>query len=362
MIKHVNGIKKIGFLLCLIFISACYPSLELVNSNTDNLNIDQNVLFLSGTDRPTEIFIASIEKNSQTQLTKSDGRIYDYSVQSNPFRIAYSTLNPNNGTDYWLISDLKSPAEQLFTCDFELCFSAEFSPDGEFMLVTRSNTNSNSSKSTIWKYHFSDEVFEPLIPGTDVFGDHAVISRDHGYVAYRSFTPTGIQILNANGEEERFVGMTQATAGFTWAEVGDVLYYITEEIIGELPTTNLWALNMKTEDIFQILPESTPDSSITKIKPSPDNSKLMIGMVENPLIPNQMILILDLDSGEIINQLKTPSVSFGNFSWSQNGEKIVFQKFEFTGSDSKPEVGIWDLTSNNISSVAKNAYYPVFSP
>ena len=60
--------------------------------------------------------------------------------------------------------------------------------------------------------------------------------------------------------------------------------YLTEEIVNDLPKTEIWSLNMNTAEIIQIRPNISPDSLITKVKSSSDNSKLMIGVVENPLI------------------------------------------------------------------------------
>ena len=325
-----------------------------------------NIIFLSGAERPTEIYTASISSNTIQQLTTTEGKVFDYSIQSNPFRIVYSTLNQSNGTDFWLKTDLKSESRKLFSCGGDLCFSAEFSPDGEFILVTRSgsnlNSNSNAKRSTIWRYRFTDRIFEPLVPNTTVFGEHAVISGREGYIAYQDFNPNGIRILNADGHEVRFITMNQVIDGFSWAHDDDVLYFLTEEIVNDLPKTEIWSLNMNTAEIIQINPDISPDSLITKVKPSSDNSELMIGVVENPLIPNQIILIIDINSGKILNQLNAPSVSFGNFSWSRNGDEVVFQQFEFTGSDSKPEVGIWDLASDTVSVIAQNAYFPAYIP
>ncbi len=364
MIKRLYPDIKVGTFLILIFFTACLPASEAVNGYNNHLQFSQDVLFLNGAERPTEIYIASKSLNTSQQITNTEGKVFDYSIQSNPFRIVYSTLNQSNGTDFWLKTDLNSPSKELFSCEEDLCYSAEFSPDGEFMLITRSGgnlgLNSNSSQPTIWKYRFTDNKFESLVPGLNVFGQHAVISSNYGFVAYQNFNPTGIQILDADGIEVRFITTNQSFDGFTWAKESDVLYYLSEEIVNDLPKTELWSLNMITGENIQIHPDISPDALITKIKPSPDNSKLMIGVVENPLIPNQIILIFDSKSGKILNQLSEPSVSFGNFAWSRIGEKIVFQQFEFTGSDSKPEVGIWDLASDTVSIVAKNAYFPVF--
>src|SRR5665648_292487 len=298
MINQLRLDMKIGTLIFLIFITACLPASETFNNHNNDLQYTHNIIFLSGAERPTEIYIASISLNTIQQLTNTEGKVFDYSIQSNPFRIVYSTLNQSNGTDYWLITDLKSPSQKLFSCEGELCFSAEFSPDGEFMLVTRSggnlSSNSNSTRSTIWKYRFTDSVFESLVPGSDLFGEHVIISSNHGFVAYQNFNPTGIRILNAGGDEVRFITMNQVIDGFTWANNSDVLYYLSEEIVNDLPKTDLWSLNMITAENIQIHPDISPDSLITKIKSSPDNSKLLIGVVENPLIPNQIILIFDI--------------------------------------------------------------------
>lgn len=364
MIKRLYPEIKVGIFLILIFFTACFPASEAVNGYTNHLQHSEDIMFLSGAERPTEIYIASISLNTSQQITNTEGKVFDYSIQSNPFRIVYSTLNQSNGTDFWLKTDLKSPSKELFSCEEDLCYLAEFSPDGEFMLLTRSGSikglNLNSSQPTIWKYRFTDNKFESLVPGSVVFGEHAVISSNNGFIAFQNINPNGIRILDSKGIEVRFITTNQGVNGFTWAKESDVLYYLSEEIVNDLPKTELWLLNMITGENIQIRPDISPDALITKIKSSPDNSKLMIGVVENPLIPNQIILIFDIKSGKILKQLSEPSVSFGNFSWSRNGEKIVFQQFEFIGSDSKPEVGIWDLASNTVSIVAKNAYFPAF--
>ena len=82
------------------------------------------------------------------------------------------------------------------------------------------------NESTIWKFRFTDSIFESLVPGSTVFGEHAVISRNDGYIAYQDFNPNGIRILDPDGDEVRFITMNQVVDGFTWAYDSDVLYLL----------------------------------------------------------------------------------------------------------------------------------------
>lgn len=365
MKNNYENIIKICFLLGLIILVACVnPGLKNKKA-TENIRFPSGILYLSGSNRPTEIYSYSLESNLITQITFTDGKIYDFTISDNSQKIVYGILNQYEGIDYWSIEGLNSSPNFLFSCDEDLCFDPEFSQNGEILLVNRSKGNLfdyNENGVTTWVFNFSNNQFEPFYNTIPLSGRWIKYSKNQDYIAYQQTNPNGLRIVNLSGEEHFFFDKQRVEGMFEWSMNKNVLYFITEEIIEELPITKLWSIDVDTDEFKQITLNLISNLNITQIKTSSDQSKILFGVKENPLLPNQSLIIYELNTRNISSQLNNPSISYGNISWTSDNTKVLFQQFEFNGTNGTPEIGYWDLDTNSVNMLIKDAYSPVFVP
>jgi hypothetical protein len=362
---------KIRILLILNFVFwglfGCAPkSNDVTGSGLHQNNMPNDFVFLSTTERPTEIYRYLIESNSIVQLTNTNGAVVDYGVDRLNGDIAYSVFNERGGADIWLMIAPNEDGELIISCGEETCFSPQFSKDSRLLTYQQGvhafDSASFQSNSQIRFYDLVTKQKTTLFGKEINNGVKASWSNDGKYFAYYQTGPVGIRILDLLGNEVVFLQGTDAYRTFVWGADSQHLYFLSSDISDDSPVTSLQEFNLIAHEVKNIEIQMQEGELITNLKFSPSTNTLLLGVRYSGLLPNQKIVLFDMDTQEVINEMGDPSRNVGNISWNNLGNLIIFQQLDFESSDIKPEIVIWDPQVNISKTYVTDAYSPLFLP
>ena len=131
-------------LLMLLMIGCEKKTVSPVDSDLLRKDKKSDFVYLSTTERPTELFKYSFITNKSRQLTHSNGNIIDYCVNKFNGDIIYSAFNSQGGSDIWLLPSNDEQAELIISCNTETCFAPHIHPNGLILTFQKSTFSYNS--------------------------------------------------------------------------------------------------------------------------------------------------------------------------------------------------------------------------
>lgn len=353
-------------LLLILQVSCVKIGISPEDSFETNLKNTSSFVYLSSVERPTELYRYSIASSSGDQLTFTEGKVFDYSVNPKNGDIVISVLNLEGGSDIWFLSPPYMESQMIIPCAAETCSSAQFSSDGLTLTYQKGIFDYDSDfqvkNSNIRFFDLSNKTEVKKFGFPINNGVNPEWSPDGRYLAYIQTDPIGLKVLDLLGNEILFQNNVRQQNSFVWGEDSKILYYLTSELINDQLKIFLqehWIQGGENNSIDIGLEN---DEIITGLNLSPDSKKLIFGVRFASLIPAQKMVIFDLISKRIIKELNDPTSSAGNYSWDHAGDLIIYQKFSFESEEQRPEIAIWDLEKNISFTTVKDAYSPSFLP
>jgi len=356
-------------LLCFTFwgLVGCVPASD-VSINQDPSEVNRNIefVYLSSTESPTEIYKYSISSDFSTQLTNTNGKVVDYAVNYQSGDIAFSVINNQGGLDIWFLAFPYGEAKQIISCGSDTCFLPQFSTENSLLMYQKGiYPFESTSLSANTQIRFIDlNSFENrVLFGSEINnGINASWSPDGKYLAYYQTNPAGIRILDLLGNEVTLLQGFDIQNTFTWDGNSDYFYILFHEISNDRPATMLQRIRIPAMDIQRIEIGLDEKELVTGLRMSLTENQLVLGVRHSALLSNQKLVVYNLDSNKIVDQIGEPTVSMGNYSWHANGNLILFQQYSFQSPNDKPKIEIWDLQKNSVETYISDAYSPKFLP
>jgi len=351
----------------LFFLIGCENNAVLpVDSDLIKVEKKSDFLYLSTTERPTELFQYYFDSKNSKQLTFSNGNIIDYSVNRLNGDVLYSAYNTEGGADIWLLPSPFDQAKLIISCNTSTCFSPQFHPSGQLLTFQKSTFSYNSD--LILKN--SNIIFFDLVKNIEIEylgmaienGSEPTWSPEGKYLAYYQSDPVGIRIIDVFGNEILFLNGYDHQDFFAWGKDSDHFYFLSTEINNDQSVVSIHEILISKNEFSQFDIPIKENELVTGLKFASNQDKVIIGIRYSSFSPAQKMVIYDLLMDEIILELSDPTISAGNYSWSNSGELIIYQKFSFDSGIKTPEIAIWDLDDNVSNTLVSDAYLPNFLP
>jgi hypothetical protein len=337
-----------------------------VDSNLLQVKEKLDFVYLSTSERPTELFHYSFDSKKSKQLTFSNGKIIDYSVNHRNGDVLYSAYNAEGGSDIWLFPSPFDQAKLLISCGINTCFFPQFHPNGQIMTFQKSASSYDSDlilkNSEIIFFDLSKNVEVEYLGLSVENGSVPEWSPEGNYLAYFQTDPIGIRIIDVFGNEILFLNGINQQNFFVWGKDSDHFYFLSTDIDNDKTVVSIHEILISKKEFTQFEISLNESELVTGLKFASNQDRVIIGIRYSSFSPAQKMVIYDLLKKENLMELSDPTSSVGNYSWNSSGDQIIYQKFSFDSEIKTPQIAIWDLDENVSHTIISDAYMPNFLP
>jgi Tol biopolymer transport system component len=293
-------------------------------------------------------------------LTETDGQIYDFSVAPDGKSLIYSRLNDSGGMDLWQLPLNGQTAQRLLVCGADWCQAGILSPDGGWLVYSRSEFSNHppgSVQPRIWTLDIATSRTAPLYNGVFVAGEEPSLSPDGAYLAFYDPQARGIRVVELSSGNSQFLPTDFASE--SWSSDGRQMVFVelrslrVEEVVSRLVIVDLATQNihpLSTNDQTQI------DYSVPAL--SPDGVWLAVGWRYAGGPPGKQLKLLNVETGQELVIAEDLTYSHTAYHWSSESSMLVFQRIKIDDSRARPEVWVWERASNSSRLLVDDAALP----
>jgi Tol biopolymer transport system component len=339
------------------------------------------ILYQSPTGETADLWLRSLALEEPQQLT-SGKNTFDFAVSYDGNQIAYSAANDQKGYDLWIMGSGGKNARIVVDCGVGRCVNPAWSPDGENIAYSRfdavesqgsvptKNAYSQNgggflpvqlSASRIWTVNINSGRTLPLYSDLRITGSDTAWSPDGKWLAFVDSGAGGIRVVNLDSRADQlFPANTPVLGG--WSPDGSKLFFGDLDV-NDLPSFGaafqIDVPSLKESGLFERGPDQT-DYGVPAMSPNGEWVAEGVRIVQGFSSRQLWLLSPDGSKQQIISSDQV--ITHGAYSWSPDGNMILFQQVALDSSTAKPDVMFWNSSSNALTLIAKDATHPQWLP
>ncbi len=299
------------------------------------------------------------------QLTFTNGNVYDFAVSPDGEWIVYSVLNFRGGSDLYLI-DLQGAQERLlFECGSDSCREPAWAPDSKNIAFTRAAltvpAENEPPDSYIYSITIDSGQAAPFFNNPAVRGMAPSFSPDGRLLGFYDLVIGAIRLVNLADGSSEVVPAALRSVG-AWSP--DSTSLIVADLVPGTFTTyaQLFKVNFSERSLNRLI-ENEPEGVDYSLPAwSPDGRWLLVGLRYVEGLVNKQVWLMRPD-GEMVRPItQNPAATHAAYSWSPDGSKAVFQRFQLGASDNRPEIILWDFSSGEQQVLVVDGALPQWLP
>ncbi len=326
---------------------------------------EQEIIFLYPADGASDLWKSDLAGNLIKQLTKTNGKVYDYSVSKDGEMIVFSAINSENGKDLWLVDREGNDPGKLLACGSDYCFEPAISPDGSRMAYSRVINREGVSErgSNIWLMDVTHRKPSLLVDDPSINGSRSVWSPTGDRLVFLDEMQGFIRVFDLNKREITNLQSTGMEIG-AWSPDGKKMLIPSEYLVGVQSFSGLSLVDFEEEIIEPLFAQNQNMVDLFTPKYSPRGDQIIVGRREQLINGRSSIQIwlIDLRSKKMEPITTDQNYSHGGFHWSPRGEQVVFQRYPLGSSNATPEIFIWDQVTGTSQLIIENAAIPKWLP
>jgi len=329
------------------------------------------VLFLSGQGNPRvrELWSVPVTGGAPTQITRTEGRVYDYAVAPDGSAIVYTVSNEARGTDVWWALPDGSNARQLVVCGADICSVPAFAPDGQTLAFSREPAGiapgTPNGPPRVWTVDLRSGQAAALYQDSQVLGYGPVWSPNGQRLAFFDGSVNSIRMLDLQTGAEMLVETFMGTVG-SWSPDSNAMLFNNLNFEGGQPYSSLVLADFTRQAIQPALGNEPNFADYATPAWAPDGEWVAVALREPGISsPGKQIWLGTVTDGRLtLVQPVTadPTYTYGGYRWNPTGTALVFQRFEMDKPFATPEVAVWDEATNTITLLAQDASLPEWLP
>lgn len=297
-------------------------------------------------------------------LTNSGGNVIDFTVDPTGDWIAFSQVNPQGGSDLWLVDRNGLNSTKILECNEDRCSQAAWSPDGVWIAYSREEyilEESIYKPARVWTLYTITNETDPLYGHPEAFSHTPSFSPDGKRLATYNTLQNAIRILELETAQESVIPSVLLGVG-DWSPDGQKLIY-TDLVPSALePNVGVYIADLATQEVDHAFGEFIPDTDFSQPRWSPDGKWVAFGARPVGGGISKGIWIINLDEGEPIPLTDDPTATFTSYRWDPWGERLVFQRFPIGGPLSNPSLWMWDHSTGETRLLVENGARPEWLP
>jgi Tol biopolymer transport system component len=330
-----------------------------------------HVLFLSGQGNPRvrELWSVAATGGPLTQITQTEGRVYDYAVAPDGSAIVYTVSNEERGTDLWWVLPDGSNARQLVACGADICSVPAFAPNGQTVAFSREpagiTPGTPNGPPRVWTVDLQSGQGTALYQDSQILGYGPVWSPNGQRLAFFDGSVNSIRMLDIETGTEMLVETFMGTVG-SWSPDSNAMLFNNLNFEGGQPYSSLVMADFAKQAIQPALGNEPNFADYAAPAWAPDGEWVAVALREPSVAsPGKQIWLGTVTDGllALIKSVTADATyTHGGYRWNPAGTALVFQRFEIDKPFATPEVAVWDEATNIITPLAQDASLPEWLP
>lgn len=326
---------------------------------------DPQLVFLYPASGQTELWKYDPISGTNTQLTNTGGKVYDYTVSKDGELIAFSVTNASGGYDLWTIGRDGGNPKKLVDCGNEACIEPAISPDGLKIAYSRaaSGIGEHLEGSTIWLVDIKGKKSSLLVDDPTIYGRGSVWSPMGDRLAFLDLSNGLFRIFDFEKLEITNLQSTGQEAG-VWSPDGSKMLIPSEYLVGIQSFTGLSLVDFEAEITEPLFTQNQNMVDYFAPDYSPRGKEIIVGRREQLTNgrSSSQIWLVDLESKKFEPITADHNYSHGGFHWGPTGKQVVYQRYLLGSSEATPEILLWDRGSGISRLIIENAAIPQWLP
>lgn len=306
------------------------------------------VVILKGTDDGKELFKLSPETPMlEVQLTRTDGRIVDFTISNDGEQILFSKQNDQSGIDLWLMDREGGAQSLVLNCGVDRCSSPNWNPvrDEIAFLIEESSSPTSWDLPRPRLLNLVTGAVTPLFKDMEKVGYDPIWSSKGQWVSIWQGSSGGTLILHATSQE---VGYTDPFSEDTgcWSPEERYFYYSNVKEEGLPIVSIIYRVDILSGQRTQFTGSDLVNLGYNYYYPAchPAGEGVLAIVQLDPLIPQRELWWIREDgSYQIVYDNLTQIVT--QYSWNPHGSQVLFLSDSLTGLEDGAKIGIWEVES-----------------
>lgn len=333
---------------------------------TWQVEVRQPDLLYLAPSRAPELWQVQADGQNPRALTTTGGAIYDYTVALDGSRILYSARNEQGGIDLWeLERGAKSP-DLLLPCGTDWCIEPAYSPDLQKIAYSRRTFSglpgSEPGAPRLWIYERAANATDALLRDPALGGSAAAWSPDGRFLVFTDPRAAVVRWIDFQDKTDFFVP-AGADSRAVWAPDGASFYMTKTESGEEHPYVVVYEVDAFTREAR--LWNAGNDSAETDYSlpiPSPDGAWLAVSHRQIGGGPGKQLWLVRADGSQPRAVAQDALANYAGYRWDPSSERLVFQRLHLSGSDSLPQIVLWNRKDGQQLTIAEDAFLPHWLP
>ncbi len=366
------------FLMILAVITGAVAFLLLNNPHKRSLPRPAAAYLAPADGRPDIWAIDADNPQEPILLTQTDTIIFDFTPDPSGRYIAFSERDSHTGVlDIKLLDLLTGQTRLLLDCVNVECMSPVWHPDGTQLLYERIDPqiplpSEGVDPRQLWLLDLttSPPTTRPFFERRPPWSYGAQWSADGERLLYYDTNAPGIFVYDTETQTAEFVAQGDGLAGAISPDGRYVAY--TEFIQGDhhegtQSHTILRLMDLSTNTITDLTDETTAltDDMSPVWSPNGRYIAFLRRYLDERATAGNMIYIIDIETREVRPIVTDGRYTHGALSWDTSGQRLLFQQVirdPQTNSLANPEIWTYNLQTDQLQELAKNAFAPHWIP
>ncbi len=312
---------------------------------------EPEIAFLKEVDNGKELFkVSPNNTENELQLTQTEGEIVDFNVSPDGEQIVYSKSNNLSGQDLWLLDRDGQGQTMVLDCGVDRCSSPDWNPIRDEIVFTIEESGSETSFSNKelpkpFILNLITGTTKPLLNDLQKTGYDPIWSSKGQWISFWEGIEGGIAIMHATSKEVGFADPSSEDTG-CWSPEERYFYYSDVKEEG-LPIVSI----IYQVDILTGMRDYFTGGDLFNLGYNyyypvchPQGQGLLAVVQVDPKIPQRELWWIKPGGSyqKIITDL-TQMVT--QFSWSPDGNGVLFLNDTLAGLADGSQMMIWDQSS-----------------
>jgi Tol biopolymer transport system component len=342
------------------------------------------LLYLFPMNGVANLFVHNMDSAETQQLTNSSSGLLDFSASPDGRIIYFSERNGSGGSDIFLLDRLdydegEPIIKRLLACSQAFCHSPQVSPDSALLAFEREPLPGSDQfpYSQVWLMELSSENdrydTDPVqyLAGEAAHPTRSPTWSSTGWLSYYDLELRAFILLHpTNGKVLEFSNDTGEPGA--WSPGGDA--FVAPEIVftpppegmddfSQLAASHLMRFDLATQEFHNLSQGLTIEDTFPSF--SPNGSILALTrkfLDEHRWTPGRQIWIMAVESGETQSLTDSPSFNHFSITWSPEGNKLAYLRFNLDHLTDPGELWVVKLDSNEHVQIIAGGYSPLWIP